>query len=95
MAYFVRRKVNSLGHMVSKEGLRLDESKVEVIKDWQAPKDIHQLRRFLGFAFYHSKFVQNSSLIACPLHNPIKTQCWPTLISLNRLLPRQMPARLL
>ena len=37
-----------LGHVVSREGLKVDPKKVAAVKDWPVPKDLHELRCFLG-----------------------------------------------
>ena len=48
-----KTKVEYLGVIVSEEGVEIDPAKVEVVKEWPAPKDKHKLQQFLGFANYY------------------------------------------
>ena len=56
-----------LGHMVGRFGLKVDESKIQVVKDWPVPKDLAQLRQFLGLTNYFRKFIQGYSSLTAPL----------------------------
>jgi hypothetical protein len=62
-----RKSVSFLGHIVSEEGVSCDPAKIEVIKDWKHPRDLHEVRQFLGFATYYRAFVPHFSTIASPL----------------------------
>ncbi|KAG8496920.1 hypothetical protein CXB51_008147 [Gossypium anomalum] len=42
------RVVNFLGHVVSTEGIRVDPRKIEVVLDWKQPKNLFEIRSFLG-----------------------------------------------
>ncbi|GAA5994101.1 hypothetical protein JCM11641_000412, partial [Rhodosporidiobolus odoratus] len=46
-----------LGHIISREGLEADPSKVEKIKDWTTPTTVTQVRGFLGVVQYLRKFI--------------------------------------
>ena len=56
-----------LGHVVSGEGISVDHSKVQVVKDWPTLKSATKIRCFLGLAGYYLRFVQDFSRIAGPL----------------------------
>ena len=58
--------------MVTGEGIRPDPSKTERIKAYLAPKDVSQLRQFLGLASYYRRFICGFSRIAVPLHALLK-----------------------
>jgi hypothetical protein len=60
-------KVRFLGHVVSKDGLAVDPSKVEAVLDWLPPTTVTEIRSFLGLAGYYRKCIQNFSGIATPL----------------------------
>ena len=64
---FLRRKVNYLGHMLSEKGLSPDPKKVEAVKDFPQPKDVKNVRQFLGLAGYYRRFIKNFAQIAKPL----------------------------
>lgn len=62
-----QNKVNYLGHIVSKEGVAVDEEKVASIKQWPQPTDKHQIRSFLGLCTYYRRFIRKFADIAKPL----------------------------
>lgn len=56
-----------LGHVVSKDGVSMDPSKVEAILDWPKPKNVTELRSFLGLIGYYRKFLVNFGEVSAPL----------------------------
>ena len=46
-------RVLFLGHIVSKEGISMDSSKVEAIKSWPTTRNAREVRSFLGLASYY------------------------------------------
>lgn len=64
---FEARKIKFLGHIISANGMELDEEKVEAIKQLKTPVNKTELQRFLGMVTYLSKFIPNMSSITHPL----------------------------
>ena len=64
---FWLKEVVFLGHVVSGEGIFVDPRKIEAIVSWEQPKNVTEIRSFLGLARYYKRFVENFSLIAAPL----------------------------
>ncbi len=60
-------KVAFLGHIVTSEGLSVDPSKVDTIKNWPLPRGVKDVQSFLGLANYYRRFVLRFSEIAAPL----------------------------
>jgi hypothetical protein len=56
-----------LGHLVGKDGVRVDPKKIEDMKDWPHPKTLKILHGFMGLTGYYRKFVKNYGKIATPL----------------------------
>ncbi|WMV13455.1 hypothetical protein MTR67_006840 [Solanum verrucosum] len=54
---FSQKKIKFLGHFVSKNKVRMEPKKVHAIIDWQAPRNVKDLRLFLGLANYYRKFI--------------------------------------
>jgi hypothetical protein len=46
-------QVDFLGHVISKEGIAVNPSKVALVLEWEAPKNVKQIRGFLGMAGYY------------------------------------------
>ena len=49
-----------------------DPDKVNVIADWPKPKDLSQLRSFLGMTGSYRRFIKNYGIICRPLHDMLK-----------------------
>jgi hypothetical protein len=60
-------EVEYLGHLVGKDGVRVDPKNIEAMQDWTHPKTIKILHGFLGLTGYYCKFVKNYGKIAAPL----------------------------
>ena len=60
-------RVAFLGHVISVEGVSVDPQKIEVVVNWKPPKNMSEVRSFLGLAGYYRKFVEGFSKIAAPL----------------------------
>ncbi|KAI3809549.1 hypothetical protein L1987_25526 [Smallanthus sonchifolius] len=61
------REVHFLGHVINKNGIHVDPSKIEAIKNWEAPRTPTEVRQFLGLAGYYRRFIKKFSKIALPL----------------------------
>ena len=59
--------VTYLGHVVSDDGIATDPEKVESVKKWPTPKNVHEVRQFLGLAGYYQRFIAGFADIAAPL----------------------------
>ncbi|GJS36584.1 reverse transcriptase domain-containing protein [Tanacetum coccineum] len=61
-----------LAHVTTKEvedkseKKRLEDPKIESIKDWTSPKSPTEIRQFLGLAGYYRRFIEGAPILALP-----------------------------
>ena len=60
-------RVAFLGHVISVEGVSVDPKKIKAVVNWNPPKNVSEVKSFLGLAGYYKKFVEGFSKIAAPL----------------------------
>ena len=61
---FWLRQVSFLEHVVSKDEVFIDPTKVEAITKWERPTTVTSVQSFLGLARYYWRFVQDFARIA-------------------------------
>ena len=57
-----------LGHKIDSEGLRPVADKVDAIQAAPAPKNVAELKSYLGLLSYYEKFLPNLSTVLAPLY---------------------------
>lgn len=66
---FMRTEVEFLGYLITSEGIKPDETKVEAITYLPPPQTLKDLKSFLGMTSYYRKFIRDYAKIAKPLTN--------------------------
>ena len=69
---FFQHKVDYLGYCVDKEGLHTMPNKVGAIIGAPVPKNVHELRAFLGMTNYYGKFTPCLLTLAQPLNQLLR-----------------------
>ncbi|CAC5410016.1 unnamed protein product [Mytilus coruscus] len=69
---FTTRTIKYLGHVISKDGIRVNPENTEKVKDFCRPNTAKQVKSFLGMANYYRKFVKDYAHIAAPLTKLLK-----------------------
>ncbi|KAG0424754.1 Retrovirus-related Pol polyprotein from transposon, partial [Dictyocoela muelleri] len=69
---FAQESVKYLGHIISKKGIQIDPVKLQGIRDYETPRNVKEVRRFLGMSSYYRKFINGFSSICAPLTNLTK-----------------------
>jgi len=64
---FLKSAVKFLGHIVGRDGVKVDPDKVAVIQRWATPCNVKEVRSFLGLANYFRKYIQGYSKLVAPL----------------------------
>jgi len=65
---FGKRELTFLGHVIGADGIKVDTKKIEVIKNWPQPTDVHSLRQYLRLANHFRKFIRGFAEMCRPLH---------------------------
>ena len=65
---FMTKSVSYLGHRIDSEGLHLLPEKVAAVLEAPPPRDVAQLKSYLGLLFYYSKFLPNLSTVVALLN---------------------------
>lgn len=65
---FLLPEVEYLGHKISKDGLKPSDAKIEAIAKAPTPKNVSEVKAFLGLVNYYGKFLANLSTTLAPLH---------------------------
>ena len=55
---FFELEIHYLGHVIIGDGIAVDPAKVEAILEWPTPKNVHEVRSFMGLAGYYRRFVE-------------------------------------
>lgn len=76
---FETTKTKYLGLIITPGGIQMDPDKVSAILNWERPSGLHDLQRFLGFANFYRRFIQDFSKMTRPLNDLLRkdtTWCW-------------------
>ncbi|KNA20997.1 hypothetical protein SOVF_047350, partial [Spinacia oleracea] len=74
---FAQDEVSFLGHRIKAGKIMMARDKVQSINEWDPPKNVSDVRSFLGLANYYRRFILSYSARAAPLTDLVKkkVQC--------------------
>ncbi|XP_057202332.1 uncharacterized protein K02A2.6 [Triplophysa rosa] len=70
---FFKSTITYCGHEIDAKGLHKCHDKLKAVAEAPQPKDISQLRSFLGFVNYYNRFLPNLANVLHPLHALLRT----------------------
>ena len=65
---FFHTQVSFLGHLVSESGISVDPEKTRAVQNWPVPRNVTEVRSFIGLCSYMRRFISGFSSICKPLH---------------------------
>ena len=60
-------EVEFLGYVIGRNGVRMDQAKVDAVLSWKQPTSLTETQSFLGFTNFYRRFIKDYSRIARPL----------------------------
>ena len=69
---FWLKKVSFICHIVSAKGIRVDPIKIVAVVNWKPPRNITEVRSFLGLSGYYRRFVKGFFVIPSLLTKLLK-----------------------
>lgn len=69
---FFRETVLFLGHIISSKGISMDTNRISAIEKFCVPRNLKELRGFLGLVNYEQRFCQNYADLTIPLLKLLK-----------------------
>lgn len=67
-------KVKYLGHIITREGIKPNREKLQAIIDAPIPKNVSELKSFLGMIMFYSKFMKNLCVKLRALYELLKKE---------------------
>jgi len=66
------RKIGFLGVVIGPNRIEIEEEKVDGVLSWPEPKNVKNVRRFLGLTNYYRRFIKNFAQVARPMNMLIR-----------------------
>jgi hypothetical protein len=69
---FEKEEIEYLGLVIQEGKIGMDLGKVKAVKEWPVPKNLCEVRGFLGFSNFYRRFIEGFSKTARPLNDLTK-----------------------
>jgi len=62
------RKIGFLGVIIGPNGIEMEAEKVDRVLSWPQPKNVKDVRKFLGLTNYYRRFIKDFTQVARPMN---------------------------
>jgi len=62
------RKIGFLGAVIGPDGIEMEAEKMDGVLSWLQPKNVRDIRKFLGLANYYRRFIKDFTQVARPMN---------------------------
>ena len=62
------RKIGFLGVVIGPGGIEMEKEKVDGVLSWPKPKNMKDVRKFLGLANYYRRFIKDFARVSRPIN---------------------------
>ena len=69
---FLMNEISFFGVVIGKDGVKMDAEKVKALDSFRPPENTSELKSFLGFATFCSRFIPNFSTLTGPLRDLLR-----------------------
>ena len=70
---FHQDEVRFLGFVISRDGIRMEEERIDTVEKWPKPQSVQGIQIFIGFANFYRRFINGFNKIVAPLTAILKT----------------------
>ena len=68
----MRREASFIGHVISRDGIRIEDSKIKAVQSLPPPNSLKKVQQFLGFANWQRSFIKGFATMAAPLYDMLR-----------------------
>ena len=66
------RKIGFLEVVIGPNGIEIEKEKVDGVLSWPEPKNVKDVRKFLGLTNYYRRFIKDFAQVARPMNTLMK-----------------------
>jgi len=66
------QKIRFLGVVIGPDGIEIEKEKVDEVLSWPEPKNVKDIRKFLGLTNYYRRFIKNFAQVVRPMNMLMK-----------------------
>ena len=71
---FFQKELEYLGHIIGGGRVSLDPKRISVIQNFPTPRNVREVRRFIGMAQFCRRFIKDLNMVLSPLYDLTKAK---------------------